>query len=94
MKTITVKELIEILPNLDDKCVIVDVRETEEFKEKRIENSINMPLSSIGKSLPKRTKQDDSDLCAVESPSGLTRRYCGLLREPTLSIDWGFRVRA
>ncbi len=53
MKNITAKEFIKILPNLDSGSVIVDVRETDEFKERHIENSINFPLSTIGKNLPK-----------------------------------------
>lgn len=49
MKTISTKEFLEVLPNLTTEDVIVDVRETEEYEDGHIPNSLNMPLSTIGK---------------------------------------------
>ncbi|KKT77799.1 MAG: Sulfurtransferase [Parcubacteria group bacterium GW2011_GWF2_44_8] len=52
MKTISTKEFLEVLPNLTPEDVIVDVREVEEFENEHIPNSLNMPLSTIGKHVP------------------------------------------
>ncbi|OGG67371.1 hypothetical protein A3I99_04795 [Candidatus Kaiserbacteria bacterium RIFCSPLOWO2_02_FULL_45_11b] len=52
MKTISTKEFLEVLPNLTPEDVIVDVREVEEFESEHIPNSLNMPLSTIGKHVP------------------------------------------
>lgn len=52
MKTISTKEFLEVLPNLTSEDVIVDVREVEEFENEHIPNSLNMPLSTIGKHVP------------------------------------------
>ena len=52
MKTISTKEFLEVLPKLTPEDVIVDVREVEEFESEHIPNSLNMPLSTIGKHVP------------------------------------------
>jgi rhodanese-related sulfurtransferase len=52
MKTISTKEFLEVLPNLTAEDVVVDVRETEEYEDGHIPNSLNMPLSTIGKHVP------------------------------------------
>jgi len=52
MKTISTKEFLEVLPNLTAEDVIVDVRETKEYEDGHIPNSLNMPLSTIGKHVP------------------------------------------
>lgn len=52
MKTISTKEFLEVLPNLTSDDVIVDVREVDEFEQGHIPNSLNMPLSTIGKHVP------------------------------------------
>lgn len=51
MKKITAEEFANIIPNLDSDSIIVDVRELEEYEDVHIENSINIPLSSIGKGI-------------------------------------------
>lgn len=45
MKEITPCELQKILDNPD--YIIIDVREVYEFDEMRLENAVNMPVSSI-----------------------------------------------
>lgn len=52
MKTISTKEFLEVLQNLSPDDVIVDVREVKEYEEEHIPNSLNMPLSTIGKHVP------------------------------------------
>lgn len=52
MSSINAFDLAKILPNLTPEEVIVDVREAAEYAEGHIKNSVNYPLSSIGKSLP------------------------------------------
>jgi rhodanese-related sulfurtransferase len=36
--------------NLDKNCVVIDVRERDEFSREHIQNSINLPLSEFGSS--------------------------------------------
>ena len=52
MKTISTKEFMEVLPKLTPEDVIVDVREVDEYEDGHIPNSLNMPLSTIGKHIP------------------------------------------
>jgi phage shock protein E len=56
METISAEKFAEILPNLDAESVVADVRETDEYEELHIKNSINIPLSSIGKGLAELKK--------------------------------------
>ncbi len=56
MKKITAEELAKMLPDLDSESIIVDVREVDEYKEAHIHQSINLPLSSIGRGISELKK--------------------------------------
>lgn len=51
MSRVTAAELAERILQLGPEEIIVDVRETDEFEEGHVPNSINLPLSSIGKNV-------------------------------------------
>ncbi len=51
MSQITAVELAEILPTLNEKEIVVDVREAEEYEEMHVPGSVNVPLSTIGKNI-------------------------------------------
>ena len=56
MKNISAVDFIRIWPELSSDEVVVDVRETEEFDDSHIPNSVNLPLSSIGRGLEELKK--------------------------------------
>jgi len=47
MEAITAKELTAKLKDYQKKCVILDVRNPEEFDEEKIEGAINIPLGDL-----------------------------------------------
>jgi rhodanese-related sulfurtransferase len=51
MSNVSAAELAERIGQFGPEEIIVDVRETDEYAEGHIPNSINLPLSSIGKNI-------------------------------------------
>lgn len=60
-----ISPLIAVTKMNDDKTVIIDVREANEFVKSHIENAINIPLDGIEGKLPSLEKYKTSPLVVV-----------------------------
>lgn len=90
MKNISAEEFTKILPNLESDSVVVDVRETDEYHEAHIKNSINVPLSSIGKGLAELKKYKTVYLiCETGGRSRYANEVLGTADIETINISNG-----
>ncbi len=56
MKSISADEFVLLLPNLKADEAVVDVREEDEFENAHLDNSLNLPLTTIGKGVEELKK--------------------------------------
>lgn len=56
MKSISADEFVLLLPNLAADEAVVDVREEDEFESVHLDNSLNLPLTTIGKGVEELKK--------------------------------------
>lgn len=56
MKSISADEFVLLLPSLAADEAVVDVREEDEFESVHLDNSLNLPLTTIGKGVEELKK--------------------------------------
>jgi rhodanese-related sulfurtransferase len=61
----SISPLIAVTKMNDDKTVILDVREPNEFVKSHIENAVNIPLSKVDEKLPTLEKHKTHPLIVV-----------------------------
>lgn len=73
------------LMNNNDNAIVIDVRDTAEYKKGHIKNAKNMPLSTLKDKLDELARHKDQAVLAYCSSGALSNKACSLLQKAGFS---------